>query len=135
LPNKLFGAQNPVQGCRIHNLGNVCQRLREEQKEEVPPRRWTEKGGGVAAEIGRLADAGIFRCGKILREGMKGRSRSRLRIHLRCIAASIEKVTIGSADAVSATGAIVAMVERWLAAAFLATEKNFRRITGPTRIF
>ena len=33
--NKVFGAQHPVQRCRNHKIRNVCDRLPEEQKDQV----------------------------------------------------------------------------------------------------
>ncbi len=33
--NKVFGTQHPVQRCRKHKIGNVCDRLPEDQKEQV----------------------------------------------------------------------------------------------------
>ena len=33
--NKVFGPQHPVQRCRNHKILNVCDRLPEEQKDQV----------------------------------------------------------------------------------------------------
>jgi transposase-like protein len=33
--NKVFGSQHPVQRCRNHKIRNVCDRLPEEQREQI----------------------------------------------------------------------------------------------------
>ncbi len=63
--NRIFGAQHPVQRCRNHKIRNVCDRLPEEQKDQVKRRRCgliqtgSEGRHGAIAQVGRLVGAGI----------------------------------------------------------------------------
>jgi transposase-like protein len=142
--NRVFGPQHPVQRCRNHKIRNVCERLPEDQKDQVKAAmraayRLPAKEG--MARLRKLADwleqeqpAAANR----LREGLEeGFTLNRLGIppslH-RCLATTnlIESPQSGVRRR---TGRVcrwrdAAMVERWVAASFLATEKNFHRIMG-----
>lgn len=142
--HRVFGPQHPVQRCRNHKIRNVVERLPEEQKEQVK--------AAMRASYRLEAKAGIARLRKLadwleqeqpaaaasLREGLEecftiNRLGVPPSLH-RCLATTnlIESPQSGvrmrtrrvcrwrNAD----------MMQRWVAASFLATEKNFRRIMG-----
>jgi putative transposase len=142
--NKVFGAQHPVQRCRNHKIRNVCDRLPEEQKDQVQAamrasyKLDTKEG---MARLRKLADwleqeqpaaanslrEGLEECFTINRWGIPPP------LH-RCLATTnlIESPQSGVRRRTSRVcrWRDAAMVERWVAASFLATEKNFRRIMG-----
>jgi putative transposase len=142
--NKVFGAQHPVQRCRNHKIRNVCDRLPEEQKDQVKAAMRSayklEAKEGMA-RLRKLADwleqespAAANR----LREGLEESfTINRLGIppslH-RCLATTnvIESPQSGVRMRTRRVcrWRDAAMVERWVAASFLATEKNFHRIMG-----
>ena len=142
--NKVFGPQHPVQRCRNHKIRNVCDRLPEEQKEQVK--------AAMRASYKLEAKEGMARLRKLadwleqespaaansLREGLEECfTLNRLGIppslH-RCLATTnlIESPQSGVRMRTRRVcrWRNAAMVERWVAASFLATEKNFRRIMG-----
>ena len=142
--NKVFGPQHPVQRCRNHKIRNVCDRLPEEQKDQVKAAMrasykleakegmarlrqladWLEQESPAAANSLR---EGLEECFTINRLGISPS------LH-RCLATT--KVIESPQSGVRMRTRRVcrwrdaAMVERWAAASFLATEKNFRRIIG-----
>ncbi len=142
--HKVFGGQHPVQRCRNHKIRNVCDRLPEEQKDQVKAAMrasykleakegmarlrkladWLEQESPAAANSLR---EGLEECFTINRLGIPAS------LH-RCLATTnlIESPQSGVRRR---TGRVcrwrdAAMVERWVAASFLTTEKNFRRIMG-----
>ena len=142
--HRVFGPQHPVQRCRNHKIRNVCERLPEEQKDPVKAAMRAsyklEAKEGIA-RLRKLADwleqespaaanslrEGLEECFTINRLGIPPS------LH-RCLATTnlIESPQSGVRRR---TGRVcrwrnAAMVERWVAASFLATEKNFRRIMG-----
>ena len=142
--NKVFGAQHPVQRCRNHKIRNVCDRLPEEQKEQVK--------AAMRASYKLEAKAGVARLRKLadwleqespaaansLREGLEecftiNRLGIPPSLH-RCLATTnlIESPQSGVRMRTRRVcrWRDAAMVQRWAAASFLATEKNFRRIMG-----
>ena len=142
--NRVFGPQHPVQRCRNHKLRNVCDRLPEEQKEQVKAAmRASYKLGAKEgmARLRKLADwleqespaaanslrEGLEECFTINRLGIPSS------LH-RCLATTnvIESPQSGVRMRTRRVcrWRDAAMVERWAAASFLATEKNFRRIMG-----
>ena len=142
--NRVFGPQHPVQRCRNHKLRNVCDRLPEEQKEQVTAAmRASYKLGAKEgmARLRKLADwleqespaaanslrEGLEECFTINRLGIPSS------LH-RCLATTnvIESPQSGVRMRTRRVcrWRDAAMVERWAAASFLATEKNFRRIMG-----
>ena len=142
--NRVFGPQHPVQRCRNHKLRNVCDRLPEEQKDQVKAAMrasykleakegmarlrkladWLEQESPAAANSLR---EGLEECFTINRLGIPSS------LH-RCLATTnvIESPQSGVRMRTRRVcrWRDAAMVERWAAASFLATEKNFRRIMG-----
>jgi transposase-like protein len=142
--NKVFGPQHPVQRCRNHKIRNVCDRLAEEQKDQVKAAMrasykleakegmarlrkladWLEQESPAAANSLR---EGLEECFTINRLGISPS------LH-RCLATTnvIESPQSGVRMRTRRVcrWRDAAMVERWAAASFLATEKNFRRIIG-----
>jgi len=142
--NKVFGPQQPVQRCRNHKIRNVCDRLPEEQKDQVKAAMrasykleakegmarlrkladWLEQESPAAANSLR---EGLEECFTINRLGIPPA------LH-RCLATTnvIESPQSGVRMRTRRVcrWRDTAMVERWVAASFLATEKNFRRIMG-----
>jgi putative transposase len=142
--NKVFGAQHPVQRCRNHKIRNVVERLPDEQKDQVKAAmraayRLDAKEG--MARLRKLADwleqeqpaaanslrEGLEECFTINRLGVPPS------LH-RCLATTnlIESPQSGVRRRTSRVcrWRDAAMIQRWVAASFLATEKNFRRIMG-----
>jgi len=142
--NRVFGTQHPVQRCRNHKIRNVCDRLPEEQKEQVKAvmrsayKLETKEG---MARLKKLADWLEQECpaaANSLREGLEecftiNRLGIPVLLH-RCLATTnlIESPQSGVRMRTRRVcrWRDAAMVERWAAASFLATEKNFRRIMG-----
>ena len=142
--NQVFGPQPPVQRCRNHKIRNVCDRLPEEQKDQVKAAMrasykleakegmarlrkladWLEQESPAAANSLR---EGLEECFTINRLGISPS------LH-RCLATTnvIESPQSGVRMRTRRVcrWRDAAMVERWAAASFLATEKNFRRIIG-----
>jgi len=142
--HKVFGSQHPVQRCRNHKIRNVCDRLPEEQKDQVK--------AAMRASYKLEAKAGMARLRKLadwleqespaaansLREGLEecftiNRLGIPPSLH-RCLATTnlIESPQSGVRMRTRRVcrWRDAAMVQRWAAASFLATEKNFRRIMG-----
>jgi transposase-like protein len=142
--NKVFGAQHPVQRCRNHKIRNVCDRLPEEQKDQVKAAMRAsyklEAKEGMA-RLRKLADWLEQECpaaANSLREGLEecftiNRLGIPPSLH-RCLATTnlIESPQSGVRMRTRRVcrWRDAAMVQRWVAASFLATEKNFRRIMG-----
>ena len=141
---KVFGSQHPVQRCRNHKIRNVVERLPEEQKDQVKAAlrasyKLEAKEG--MARLRKLADwleqeqpaaanslrEGLEECFTINRLGIPPS------LH-RCLATTnlIESPQSGVRMRTRRVcrWRDTAMVARWAAASFLATEKNFRRIMG-----
>lgn len=142
--NKVFGAQHPVQRCRNHKIRNVCDRLPEEQKDQVKAAMRAsyklEAKEGMA-RLRKLADWLEQECpaaANSLREGLEecftiNRLGIPPSLH-RCLATTnlIESPQSGVRMRTRRVcrWRDAAMVQRWAAASYLATEKNFRRIMG-----
>src|SRR5215472_729730 len=142
--NRVFGPQHPVQRCRNHKIRNVCDRLPEEQKDQVKAamrasyKLEAEEG---MARLRKLADWLEQECpaaANSLREGLEecftiNRLGIPSSLH-RCLATTnvIESPQSGVRMRTRRVcrWRDAAMVERWAAASFLATERNFRRIMG-----
>jgi putative transposase len=142
--HRVFGPQHPVQRCRNHKIRNVVERLPEEQKDQVKAAmrasyRLEAKEG--MARLRKLADwleqeqpaaaaslrEGLEECFTINRMGIPSS------LH-RCLATTnlIESPQSGVRMRTRRVcrWRDAAMMQRWVAASFLATEKNFRRIMG-----
>ncbi len=142
--NAVFGAQHPVQRCRAHKLRNVMDHLPKDQKDQVRSAMraaWKLDAQGGMARMKKLAEwlerdypAGAAS----LREGLE-----------ECFTINRLDVPPSLHRCLSSTNIIESphsgvrlrtrrvcrwrdsgMVKRWMASAFLATEKNFRKIMG-----
>ena len=142
--HKVFGGQHPVQRCRNHKIRNVCDRLPEDQKDQAKAAMraayklevkegmarlrkladWLEQESPAAAHSLR---EGLEECFTINRLGISPS------LH-RCLATTnvIESPQSGVRRRTLRVcrWRNAAMVERWVAASFLATEKSFRRLMG-----
>lgn len=142
--NAVFGAHQPVQRCRAHKLRNVLDHLPKDQKEQVKSvlrAAWKLDAKAGMARLKKLAEwlereypsaaasvlEGLEECFTINRLDVP------LSLH-RCLATTnlIESPHSGVR---MRTRRVCrwrdgGMVKRWMAAAFLRTEKNFRKIMG-----
>ncbi len=141
---KLFGSEQPVQRCRAHKLRNVLERLPKEERDQTRAAiraAWRLEWKEGMARLKKLSqwlepdhpDAaaslleGMEECFTINRLGLPAS------LH-RCLATTnlIESpqsgVRLRTRRVTRWRGP--EMVLRWVAAAFLATEKNFRKIQG-----
>jgi len=142
--NKVFGSQHPVQRCRNHKVRNVAERLPEDQKEQVK--------AAMRASYRLPAKEGMARLRKLadwleqeqpaaaasLREGLE----ECFTINRLGVPSSLHRC-LGTTNVIESPQSGVrmrtrrvcrwrdaSMVLRWVAASFLATEKNFNRIMG-----
>ena len=140
----VFGAEQPVQRCRAHKLRNVLDRLPEPARDQVraamraawrlDPKtgrakleklaQWLERDCPAAAASLR---EGLEECFTINRLGLPAS------LH-RCLATT-NLIESPQAGVRLRTRRVcrwrdAAMVQRWVASSFLATEKNFRRLMG-----
>ncbi len=142
---EVFGSEQPVQRCRNHKLENVMQELPKEQQSQtrnLMRAAWkvktAEEGEKRIEQIARLLEHDHESAARSLREGMKEMfTLQRLQIPAslhKCLATTniIESPHSGvrrRTDNVS-RWRDSNMVERWVASAWLLTEKHFRRIDG-----
>ena len=142
--NKVFGSQHPVQRCRNHKIRNGMERLAEEQKEQVKAamraayRLEAKEGIARLKKLAEWLDQEQPAAANSLREGLEecftiNRLGIPPSLH-RCLATTnvIESPQSGVRRRTSRVcrWRDAAMIERWVAASFLATEKNFRRVMG-----
>ena len=141
---RVFGKKSPVQRCRNHKVNNVCDKLSEELKEQV-------KGVMKAAYklpwqegIAKLKKQAEWLCAHhpdaaaILLEGLEETctiNRLDLSPSLRRCLGTTNIIENPHSGVRRRTRRVSRwrngkMVLRWAASAFLATEKNFRRIQG-----
>jgi putative transposase len=140
----VFGAEHPVQRCRIHKLRNVVEQLPQDQQNQARAAiraAWRMEPKEGLARLRKLADwfeqshpaaaasvrEGLEECFTLNRLGVPPSLQ-------RCLATTnvIESPQSGVR---MRTRRVChwrdgAMVQRWVAASFLATEKSFRRIMG-----
>lgn len=142
--NAVFGSHQPVQRCRAHKLRNVVDHLPKDQKEQVKSvmrAAWKMDTKGGMARLKKLAEwleREYPSAAASLMEGMEecftiNRLDVPPSLH-RCLATTnlIESPHSGVR---MRTRRVCrwrdgAMVKRWMASAFLATEKNFRKMMG-----
>ena len=142
--NAVFGVQHPVQRCRAHKLRNVLDHLPQDQKGQVKSAMraaWKLDADGGMARMKKLAEwleRDYPAAAASLREGLEdcftiNRLDVPPSLH-RCLATTnvIESPHSGVR---MRTRRVCrwrdsAMAKRWMASAFLATEKNFRKIMG-----
>jgi transposase-like protein len=142
--NAVFGSHQPVQRCRAHKLRNVVDHLPKDQKDQVKSvlrAAWKMEAKSGMARLKKLAEwlereypsaaasllEGLEECFTINRLDIPPS------LH-RCLATTnvIESPHSGVR---MRTRRVCrwrdgAMVKRWMASAFLATEKNFRKMMG-----
>jgi putative transposase len=142
--NSVFGAQHPVQRCRAHKLRNVMDHLPEDQKDQVKSAMraaWRLDAKGGMARLKKLAEwleREYPSAAASLTEGLED-----------CFTINLLDVPVSLHRCLATTNIIESphagvrmrtrrvcrwrdggMVKRWMAAALLATEKNFRKIMG-----
>jgi transposase-like protein len=142
--NAVFGTQHPVQRCRAHKLRNVMDHLPKDQQAQVKSAMraaWKlDAEGGMARmkKLGEWLQRDYPAAAASLREGLEecftlNRLDVPPSLH-RCLAST--NVIEGPHSGVRMRTRRVCrwrdsgMAKRWMAAAFLATEKNFNRIMG-----
>lgn len=141
---KLFGSEQPVQRCRAHKLRNVLERLPKEERHQVRAAMraaWRLDPKEGMARLRKLADwleTDHRQAADSLLEGME----ECFTINRLGVPPSLQRC-LGTTNLIESPQSGVRMrtrrvtrwrsaemVLRWTAAAFLATEKNFRRIQG-----
>jgi len=142
---EVFGSEQPVQRCRNHKLENVMQELPKEQQSQVRNlmrAAWkvktAEEGEKRMEQIARLLEHDHESAARSLREGLKEMfTLQRLQIPItlhKCLATTnlIESPHSGVRRRTHNVSRWrdSEMVERWVASAWLFTEKHFRRIDG-----
>jgi putative transposase len=142
--NAVFGSQHPVQRCRTHKLRNVLDHLPEDQKSPVRSAlraAWRLDAPTGMAKLKKLAEwleREYPSAAASLREGLEecftvNRLEIPASLH-RCLTTT-NLIESPQAGVRMRTRRVCrwrdgTMVKRWAAAAFLATEKNFRKIMG-----
>lgn len=141
--NAVFGEKAPVQRCRQHKLRNVVERLPKDQQEQT---------GSLMRAAWKLGPKdGMARLRKLaewLRQDYPDASKSLLEGMEECFTINRLKVPPSLHRCLATTNLIESsqsgvrrrtrrvcrwradMPARWVAAAFMATEKNFRRVMG-----
>jgi transposase-like protein len=142
---QVFGNQNPVQRCRNHKVRNVCDKLPEHLKDQVKSVMkaayklpWVEGKAKLKQQAQWLENMGHMDAAKSLLEGLEETftvNRLGLSPSLRRCLSSTNIIDSPHSGLRMRTGRVSQwkdgrMVLRWAAAAFLATEKNFRKIMG-----
>ena len=143
--DEVFGAGQAVQRCRNHKLENVMQELPKEQQSQTRnlmraawKLRTAEEGEKRLEQIARQLEYDHESAARSLREGMKEMfTLQRLQIPAtlhKCLATTniIESPHSGVRRRTHNVSRWrdSAMVERWVASAWLLTEKHFRRVDG-----
>jgi putative transposase len=142
---EVFGSHQPVQRCRNHKLRNVLDELPEEQQGQslnLMRAAWkvsdAEEGVKRLEQLARFLERDHESAARSLREGMNEMfTLQRLKIPpslYKCLATT--NVIESPQSGVQKRTANVTrwrhadMVERWVASAWLLTEKHFRKIDG-----
>ena len=142
---EVFGDDQPVQRCRNHKLENVMSELPKEQQDQtrnLMRAAWkvktAEEGEKRLEQVARLLEHDHESAARSLREGMKEMfTLQRLQIPVslhKCLATTniIESPHSGVRRRTHNVSRWrdSDMVQRWVASAWLLTEKHFRRIDG-----
>lgn len=142
---EVFGADQPVQRCRNHKLQNVMQELPKEQQGQIRNlmrAAWkvntAEEGEKRLEQVARLLEHDHEPAARSLREGLKEMfTLQRLQIPAslhKCLATTniIESPQSGVRRRTHNVShwRNCDMAERWVASAWLLTEKHFRRLDG-----
>ncbi len=142
---QVFGAEQPVQRCRNHKVRNVLDELPREQHAQalnLMRAAWkltdAEEGQKRLEQLARFLEADYPSAARSLREGMSEMfTLQRLQLPpslYKCLATTnliespqggVQKRTLNVTRWRTAE-----MVERWVASAWLLTEKHFRRVSG-----
>lgn len=142
--NRVFGAANPVQRCRHHKIKNVCDQLPKELSDQVKSVMKTsyqlpwQEGMAKLNKQAQWLETHYPGAAASLREGLDETftiNRLELSATLRRCLGTTNIIESPHAGVRLRTNRVSRwqdghMVLRWVAAAFLETEKNFRRILG-----
>jgi putative transposase len=143
--DELFGPDQEVQRCRNHKMRNVLEELPEEQKGQtlnLMRAAWkvttAEEGEKRIEQLARFLERDHESAARSLREGLPEMfTLQRLQIpkSLHPCLATTNIIESPQGGVQARTGNVTrwrdaAMVQRWVASAWLMTEKNFRRIIG-----
>jgi transposase-like protein len=143
--DQVFGTKNPVQRCRNHKVRNVCSKLPDDLKDQVKSVMkaayklpWKEGIAKLKQQAKWLENLGHMDAAKSLLEGLDETftvNRLGLSPSLRRCLSSTNIIDSPHSGLRMRTNRVSRwkdgkMVLRWAAAAFLATEKNFRKIMG-----
>jgi transposase-like protein len=140
----VYGADNPVQRCRLHKVRNVCDHLPEQQREYAKLTMRAAFGLDAEAGLKRLKilaeqyEKSYPAAAGSLREGMEElftAQRLGVPASLRRSLVSTNIIESPNAGVRMRTRRVTHwkdgwMVLRWAASSFLSTEENFRRVTG-----
>jgi transposase-like protein len=147
---EVFGAEQPVQRCRNHKMRNVVDELPKEQRGQalnLMRAAWkvktAEEGEKRIEQLARFLERDHESAARSLREGMKEMfTLQRLQIPLelhKCLATTniIESPQSGVERRTRnvTRWRDAAMAHRWVASAWVLTEKHFRRIDGHTHLW
>src|SRR5205823_6418548 len=147
---EVFGDDQPVQRCRNHKLDNVMKELPKEQENQtrnLMRAAWkvttAEEGEKRLEQLARYLEHDYESAARSLREGMKDMfTLQRLQIPAslhKCLAITnlIERPNSGVRRRTHNVSRWrdSAMVERWVASAWLLTEKHFRRLDGHANLW
>lgn len=142
---EVFGSDQPVQRCRNHKLENVMQELPKEQQGQIRNLmraawkvRTAEEGEKRMEQIARLLEHDHESAARSLREGVKEMftlQRLQIPVSLHKCLATTNVIESPHSGVRRRTHNVSRwrdsdMVERWVASAWLLTEKHFRRIDG-----
>jgi putative transposase len=147
---EVFGAEQPVQRCRNHKVRNVLDELPKEQHGQtlnLMRAAWkvktAEEGEKRIEQLARFLERDYESAARSLREGMKEMFTLQ-RLH---IPDSLHKCLATTNIIESPQGGVerrthnvtrwrdADMVQRWVASAWLLTEKHFRRIDGHVNLW
>jgi transposase-like protein len=147
---EVFGDDQPVQRCRNHKLENVMQELPKEQQQQtrnLMRAAWkvntAEEGEKRLEQLARYLEHDYESAARSLREGMKDMfTLQRLQIppSLHKCLATTNLIESPHSGVRRRTRNVTrwrdsAMLERWVASAWLLTEKHFRRIDGHANLW
>jgi len=142
--NAVFGSQHPVQRCRTHKLRNVMDHLPEDERTQVKSamraawRMSAHQGMTRLKKLAEWLERDYPRAAASLLEGLE----ECFTVNRLDIPPSLHRCLVTTNIIESPQSGVrmrtrrvcrwrdVSMVKRWVASAFLATEKNFRKIMG-----
>jgi transposase-like protein len=143
--DRVFGAENPVQRCRNHKVKNVCDKLPDDLKEQLKATMkaayrlpWKEGIARLTKQAKWLDGMGHPDAARSLQEGLEEMftiNRLDLSPSLRRCLGTTNLIESPNGGVRSRTRRVSRwrdgnMVLRWAAAAFLETEKRYRKIMG-----